>query len=115
MENGRLVELVSEMLDELKGTNRRVDGLNDRVDGLNSRVDGLALKLDRLNERVDDMAGDIRIMKGDISQLKKGQAKTNLTLHELRTSVIRLAEGVDRIPDLDRRLTRVEAVVFRQQ
>lgn len=108
MENGRLVELVSEMLDELKGTNRRVDGLA-------TKLDGLAKKFDHLNERVDDMAGDIRIMKGDISQLKKGQSKTNVALHELRTSVIRLADGVDRIPELDRRLTRVEAVVFRQQ
>ena len=115
MEKGRLVELVSEMLDEPKGTNRRVDGLNDRFDRLNNRVDGLAKSVEQLKETVTDMAGDIRVRKGDISQLKKGQSKTNVALHELRTSVMRLAEGVDRIPDLDRRLTRVEAVVFRQQ
>lgn len=100
MENGRLVELVSDMLDEMKEMNRRFGHLTDRVD--------------HLTDRVDEMAGDIRIMKEDIAGLKKGQAKTNMAIHELRLSILRLADAVAQIPELDRRLTKVEAVVFKQ-
>ena len=49
----------------------------------------------------------------DVKSLQREQAKTNLALGELRLSVMKLADKIEDIAELDKRLRVVEAIVLR--
>ncbi|MGE3799596.1 MAG: hypothetical protein AB7H80_01100 [Candidatus Kapaibacterium sp.] len=92
MENGRVVELLSEMLVEMKGVNQRLDRVDHRLEGLDHRFEGLEHRAKRLEGQ---------------------QAKTNLALAEMRTSFMRLADRLIHQDQILERLTKIEAVVFK--
>ena len=85
MENGRLVELMSDILVEMKG--------------MRAEMKEMRIELRSLTERVD--------------RFEKRQQKTNAWLSQLQLSVVRIADALDRLPDFDRRITRLEAAVFK--
>ena len=53
-------------------------------------------------------------MDGRLERLEEHQVKTNLALGELRLSVMTLAERIEGIAELDKRLRVVENIVLRQ-
>ncbi len=73
----RIIELLSDMLIEQKGTNKRLDKLEKRVDGLD-----------------------------------KQQALTNLEIRELRHSIMKLADNLTRINEIDNRVHKLEHKVY---
>ncbi|MCB0713191.1 MAG: hypothetical protein KDD67_12745 [Ignavibacteriae bacterium] len=99
MENGRVVELLSEMLVEMKGVNQRLDRVDNRLEGLDHRLEGLDHRFEGLEHRVERLEGQ--------------QAKTNLALAEMRTSFMRLADRLIHQDQILERLTKIEAVVFK--
>jgi hypothetical protein len=49
-----------------------------------------------------------------LESVEKQQANTNLAIGELRVSVIRLADEIEKIVLLDQRVSKLEDVVFRK-
>jgi regulator of replication initiation timing len=76
MADDRLIELMAEMLSEMRSI------------GADMRV----------------IKDDIGLMKNDISELKTQQARTNLGLTELRLSNMKLAERIEETVHLDQRV-----------
>lgn len=85
MENGRVVELLSDMLIEMRGMKEEQKETNRRFENLDHRVE----------------------------RLEEQQAKTNLALAEMRTSFMRLADRLIHQDQILERLTKIEAVVFK--
>ena len=59
-------------------------------------------------KRQDQMVVEMREIRGDIRSLQTEQAKTNLAIGELRLSVMRLAEAVERLNGLEHRVDAIE-------
>jgi uncharacterized coiled-coil protein SlyX len=53
-------------------------------------------------------------MNKRLESLEKQQANTNLAIGELRVSVMRLADEIEKIVLLDPRVSKLEEVVFRK-
>ena len=85
MNDGKVIELLSEMLIEMRG----------------------------FRQEMKEVKEEMKEVKQDIRSLKDQQAKTNIALHELRLSVVQLADKFESILDLEHRLSKVEAVVFK--
>jgi len=49
-----------------------------------------------------------------LESVEKQQANTNLAIGELRVSVMRLADEIEKIVLLDQRVSKLEEVVFRK-
>jgi hypothetical protein len=82
----RLIELMAEMLHEQRQTNVRLESMDNRMESTNKRLESL----------------------------EKQQANTNLAIGELRVSVMRLADEIEKIVLLDQRVSKLEDVVFRK-
>jgi hypothetical protein len=73
----------------------------------------------RIVELLTDMLFEQRNMLAEqkksnerLDKLEKQQAKTNLAIGELRLSFIKLADKIEIITQLDKRVLRLEDVVF---
>ena len=82
----RLIELMAEMLEEQRGMRKEQEKTNVRLESLESKVGN---------------------MEGQL-------AKNNLAIGELRISVMRLADEIEKIVLLDQRVTKLENAVFRK-
>ncbi len=89
----RLIGLMADMLDEQRQTNVGLGTMNQRMESMDNRM----LSMDKRLE-----------------SLEKQQANTNLAIGELRLSVIRLADEIEKIVLLDQRVTKLENAVFRK-
>lgn len=87
-EDNRLIEIMADLLAEVHMM--RQDN-NERLDKTNER-------LDKTNERLD--------------RLDNQMAKNTAAVGELRLSVMRLAERVEEIHELDRRVRVLENIVL---
>ncbi len=58
--------------------------------------------------------GELSRMNKRLESLEKQQANTNLAIGELRVSVMRLADEIEKIVLLDPRVSKLEEVVFRK-
>ena len=85
--NGRVVELLTEMLIEQKNTNKRLDNLEISFRNLETQQSKTNVAIKRLERR---------------------QAITNLTLSEMRTSFMRIADKLDTLDDHERRIRILE-------
>ena len=85
MGNGRIVELLSDMLIEMKGMKEEQKETNRRFESLENRVE----------------------------RLEEQQAKTNLTLTEMRTSFMRVADQLTHYGNFEQRISRLEGAVFK--
>lgn len=99
MENGRLVELMSDMLKEMKGMRAEMKEMRADIKEIRSDITGIRAEFRALTERVE--------------RLEKWQQKTNVLIQQLQLSVTRIADALDRLPEFDRRITRLEAAVFK--
>jgi hypothetical protein len=58
--------------------------------------------------------GELSSMNKRLESVEKQQANTNLAIGELRVSVMRLADEIEKIVLLDQRVSKLEEVVFRK-
>ena len=92
MENDpRIIELLSDILIEQRQSNVRLERLEQQQMITNSRL--------------------LKLEKG-VSKLEEQQAKTNIAIGELLLSVMKLAEKFETVAQHDKRITRLEEVVF---
>lgn len=82
----RLIEIMSEMLDEQKGMRAEMLGMRKEQEKTNARLDSLEVQT----------------------------AKNNLGIGELRLSVMRLADEIEKVFQLDQRVTKLEDAVFKK-
>ena len=82
----KLIELMAEMLHEQRQTNMRLESVDNRMVSMNKRLESV----------------------------EKQQANTNLAIGELRVSVMRLVDEIEKIVLLDQRVGKLEDVVFRK-
>ena len=68
----------------------------------------------RLIELMAEMLHEQRTTNNRLESLEKQQANTNLAIGELRVSVMRLADEIEKIVLLDQRVSKLEDVVFRK-
>ena len=83
-ENQRLVEIMAELLTEARET----------------------------KVIQQSMAGDMQRMAGDIREVKEQTVKNNAAIGELRLSVMRLADKIEKIYHLDQRVKVLEEIVL---
>jgi hypothetical protein len=68
----------------------------------------------RLIELMAEMLHEQRTTNKRLESVEKQQANTNLAIGELRVSVMRLADEIEKIVLLDQRVSKLEEVVFRK-
>ncbi len=68
----------------------------------------------RLIELMAEMLHEQRTTNKRLESVEKQQANTNLAIGELRVSVMRLADEIEKIVLLDQRVSKREDVVFRK-
>jgi len=68
----------------------------------------------RLIELMAEMLHEQRTTNKRLESVEKQQANTNLAIGELRVSVMRLADEIEKIVLLDQRVSKLEDVVFRK-
>jgi septal ring factor EnvC (AmiA/AmiB activator) len=82
----RLIEIMAEMLDEQKGMRGEMNAMRKEQEQTNQRLENL----------------------------EKQMVKNNLGIGELRVSVMRLADEIEKIVLLDQRVSKLEDAVFRK-
>lgn len=120
MNDDRIIELLSDLLDESRGTNKRLDTTVDRldttIDRLDTtieRLDGIEGRVGRIEDRVTELAQDVTVIKRDVGRLQKQQADTNVMMKQMQLAVVTLADHFEGVLDFGQRLARVEAAVFK--
>jgi len=68
----------------------------------------------RLIELMAEMLHEQQTTNKRLESLEKQHANTNLAIGELRVSVMRLADEIEKIVLLDQRVSKLEDVVFRK-
>ena len=68
----------------------------------------------RLIELMAEMLHEQRTTNKRLESVEKQQANTNLAIGELRVSVMRLADEIEKIVLFDQRVSKLEEVVFRK-
>ena len=82
----RLIEIMAEMLDEQKGMRGEMNAMRKEQEQTNQGLENL----------------------------EKQMVKNNLGIGELRVSVMRLADEIEKIVLLDQRVSKLEDAVFRK-
>lgn len=90
-EQNRLIEIMAELLIEVQGMRQEQVGTNARLDGAIQEQIGTNARLDRLEKRTE---------------------QNTAAIGELRVSVIKLADKLDQLIDLSKRVQRLEDKVF---
>lgn len=108
----RMLELLTEMIlkqeifidemREMKGEMREMKGDMREMKGamFDMRTD------------IHEMKGDIRELNGRVDSLEKQQALTNLSIGELRHSVMSFGSHIEVVMEHEKRLDRLEQKVF---
>ena len=90
-EQNRLIEIMAELLIEVQGMRQEQVGTNARLDEAIQEQAGTNARLDRLEKRTE---------------------QNTAAIGELRVSVIKLADKLDQLIDLSKRVQRLEEKVF---
>lgn len=90
-QQNRLVEIMAELLIEVQGMRQEQIGTNARLDRAIQEQVGTNARLDRLEKRTE---------------------QNTAAIGELRVSVIKLADKLDQLIDLSKRVQRLEEKVF---
>ena len=113
MNDDRIIELLSDLLDESRGTNKRLDTTIERLDRIEGEVAGVKQEVVGLKVEVSELKQDVTVIKRDVGRLQKQQADTNMAMHQMRLAVYTMADRFESVLDFGQRLARVEAVVFK--
>jgi uncharacterized protein YoxC len=94
--NNITLQVLIDIRDEIRGTNRRVDGLTQRVDGLNDRVDGLQLKVHEMREDLSQRIAH--------SEIRVATAITELagSVNDMKTMLVDRLDLRDRVAQCER-------------
>ncbi len=95
-EDNRLVELVPDLLLEVREMKTDIRDIRSDLKGFREETN---VNFNRLEKRVES--------------LEDHQIKTNLSLGELRLSVMKISEELKAMVDLDKRLRVVESIVLK--
>lgn len=111
-EQNRLIEIMAELLIEVQGmrqeqreTNARLDGAIQEQMGTNTRLDGV------IKEQVG-MRQEQRETNARLDRLEKRTQQNTAAISELRVSVMKMANKLDELIDLGKRVQRLEDKVF---
>ena len=97
-EQSRPIETMAELLIEVQGMRQEQVGTNARLDGTIQRLGGVIQEQVATNKRLD--------------RLEKRTEQNTAAIGELRMSVIKLADKLDELIDLGKRVRRLEDKVF---
>ena len=113
MNDDRIIELLSDLLDESRGTNRRLESLEGHARETNVRLDRIEGEVTGLKSEVTELKSEVTVIKRDIGRLQKQQADTNVMMKQMQLAVVTLADHFEGVLDFGQRLARVEAAVFK--
>lgn len=97
-ERNRLIEIMAELLVEVQGMRQEQIGTNARLDGVIQEQVGMRQEQVATNKRLD--------------RLEKRTEQNTAAIGELRISVTRMADKLDELIDLSKRVQRLEEKVF---
>ena len=97
-EQNRLIEIMAELLVEVQGMRQEQIGTNARLDGVIQEQVGMRQEQVATNKRLD--------------RLEKRTEQNTAAIGELRISVTRMADKLDELIDLSKRVQRLEEKVF---
>ncbi|MEK6781274.1 MAG: hypothetical protein AABY93_06190 [Bacteroidota bacterium] len=102
----RIVELLAEMVfkqdqlvEEIKLVKSEIGAVKSEVGGVKSEVSGVK--------------SEVSGVKSEVSGVKSEIVKLNLQTAENTRAILKLADKVDTIADLENRVTKIERVVFK--
>jgi predicted RNase H-like nuclease (RuvC/YqgF family) len=109
----KIIELLAEslkgqdrMVAEMKGTNQRLDQTVERLDQTVERLDQTVERLDQTVDRLDHL--EIKVEK-----IENHLVKLNLQTAENTRAIYKLAEKVEDVADLHKRVTKLEKTVYK--
>ena len=97
-EQNRLIEIMAELLIEVQGMRQEQIGMRQEQVGTNARLDGVIQEQVATNARLD--------------RLEKRTEQNTAAIGELRVSVMKMADKLDELIDLGKRVRRLEDKVF---
>lgn len=104
-EQSRLIEIMAELLIEVQGMRQEQIGTNARLDGVIEEQVGM--RQEQIGMRQEQVATNKRL-----DRLEERTEQNTAAIGELRVSVIKLADKLDKLIDLTKRVQRLEAKVF---
>ena len=101
MHNGfeRATAQISQLTDEVRATNQRVDVLTDEVRATNQRVDKLTDEVRATNQRVDKLTDEVRATNQRVDKLTDEVRATNQRVDVLTDEVRATNQRVDKLID----------------
>ncbi len=97
-QQNRLIEIMAELLIEVQGMRQEQIGMRQEQVGTNARLDGVIQEQVATNTRLD--------------RLEKRTEQNTAAIGELRVSVMKMADKLDELIDLGKRVQRLEDKVF---
>lgn len=104
-EQSRLIEIMAELLIEVQGMRQEQIGTNARLDGVIQEQAGM--RQEQVGMRQEQVATNKRL-----DRLEKRTEQNTAAIGELRISVTRMADKLDELIDLSKRVQRLEEKVF---
>jgi len=107
-----LIEIMAELLIEVQGMRQEQVWMRQEQAGTNARLDGAIQEQVGTNERLD---GVIREQVGTntrLDRLEKRTEQNTAAISELQVSVMKMADKLDELIDLGKRVQRLEDKVF---
>lgn len=92
----RIVELLAELV--------------QKQDVFASKLEKVSEKLEKVSAKLDDVVSEVHSLREDMSE---HYAKNNAGIQEVRLSVIRLADKLDKQDELEKRLAVLEKIVLK--
>jgi uncharacterized coiled-coil DUF342 family protein len=90
----------------MKNEDRIVEPLAELV----QKQDIFAGKLEKVSAKLDDVVSEVHSLREDMSE---HYAKNNAGIQEVRLSVVRLADKLDKQDELEKRLAVLEKIVLK--
>ena len=118
-EQNRLIEIMAELLIEVQGMRQEQAGMRQEQMGTNARLDEVIQEQVATNKRLDGaiqeqvgMRQEQRETNKRLDRLEKRTEQNTAAIGELRVSVMKMADKLDELIDLSKRVQRLEAKVF---
>jgi chromosome segregation ATPase len=82
----------TEMVERLKGVERRLDNVDRRLEDVDRRLDTVDTRLDKVDSRLDRLETKVDVLGAELSDVKARMA-TKAELEQVRDDMKRLAEA----------------------
>ena len=111
-EQNRLIEIMAELLIEVQGMRQEQAGMRQEQMGTNARLDEVIQEQVATNKRLDGAIQEQVGTNKRLDRLEKRTEQNTAAIGELRVSVMKMADKLDELVDLSKRVQRLEAKVF---